>query len=74
MGSFSTGSFVFDTSPNRSLKECGHEHFVADARDKLPLIRAGGAKNVEEAVWRLEARAHPLDNLALGRRMHIRGR
>ena len=47
---FSTGSFLFDTPPNRSLKECGYEHFVADARNKLPLIGAGGAKIMEEAV------------------------
>jgi hypothetical protein len=36
-------AFVFDDPPNRSLKECGYEHFVADARNKLPLIGAGGA-------------------------------
>jgi hypothetical protein len=59
MARASTKAFAFDTPPNRSLKECGYEHFVADARNQLPLIGAGGAKIVQEGVRRLGARASP---------------
>ena len=57
--SFSTGSFLFDTPPDRSLNECGYQHFVADARNKLPLIGAGGVKIVEEDVRHLRVGASP---------------
>jgi hypothetical protein len=58
-GALISQAFVFDAPPNRSLKECGYEHFVADARNKLPLIGAGGARILEEAVRLLGTRASP---------------